>query len=1568
MLEHLGLGIVLQMEDNFTPQANKALDSMDRLQQGAEKMQSSVGKSLSNLQNLMLSGFSLDTIGNDFERTGKSILNTFQGMFKGIADTGSKFETLRQTMKTFFKDQADDAMRWGMTLASRTPFEIEPVLNNLKSLKAVGIDARKTFEYVNAEGVKMQKSFMEFVGDLGAFNPQQGMEGAMYALRNLIGGNKRSLDTRFDVNSELVLGEKWSKDSAKLQEQFVKFVNKLAPDMMKNLEGTFDQLFSNLKDTWNIFKMDVANSGAFEPMKQTLRDITGMIANIDTKKIAKPLGDIFATLWKPIDLAIKGIVTLVGWIGRFAEAHPTIAKIATAFVALNGVLLVVGGNIMKMFGGALILVTSLVSAWANLKVLGSLGLADEIAGVTAGLSNVVRWLGLAGASVGIFALAWHNNFMGIRDRGMTILNQLKEAWATSGMYLDKDYQSKYKKQLMMEVKLDTDGSFTQMNNWAEKIAKVRAFGMGLIKAIFGAKDKNGKIFFSEDEIQAFKNTGMLETVQRLVMLRGRLDAFFKGMSEGIGIAIVMAKKFMDIVLVPIKGMFKAIGIEMKPITNYLKELFGLGEVPMDRAKAEAQIEHWKKIGKIVGEVLGLIVGFKIVKGLTDIITSPFKKLFDTLIGVKGTLSSLKGMFGGLFGGKKTVQVEQQLSQTGNDVTKKPTFVQRLFGKGDEGRYNSDVANEWIDTYTRTATLGANQREGRYNRVYSNQIDDSYYKYKLFEDGINTNQLYMTRRPNFWRRMFGDNYSAKDIYTGQMQRAGDFGGFFNVDRYDNQLRLASQRYISRGHNIDRGKPYERNGYYKVNKDGSLGERVDFDFNNQYPQFTIDRNGKRVVNIEWQRRQTEIDRVEAEIRKGKFQASYTASRADELRNMRAHIPNMDERVGTVRSLFGSQTNQAYYRTLQKQTQQAFEYARKELGIDFRKFNIGAGESKESAERKRSLKARALEQINMHPAVQRAQQALNAQHEANAQSVFKANRSKMAEFLFGQRFYKIDSDANGNLFENTIARRGGIFRSSANDMKYNEEGDTSFGARARRVGQWIGNTRPARVVRSGANTALGAVRNVGNRIGTGVRNARQGLATRTGLFMNTNPIGRTLGRVGNAMGAPMRAINRQRARLGWEAIGLRSRNNGDGTRTDGLLRRTGRALFGRSTRNPDTGERVGGGLFSRVGRGLARTGRVMGRVGGAVGRGVGMLGRGAMMAMPFVGGALSIGRMAFSGLSNMGANIQGKDRDALIKKNKLAPDASDFTVGLAKFKESIGKMDFKKMWDKLKTEGKQAFGIVTDIAKTMWSNISKNGGTILKEAFEGIKGIASIAWDWIQKNGVSFISGIAQKLMGLLGKAFSWLGENGGKVFGNIAQFVIGTVVPKLISGVISLGVFIVKHIPDVLKTLVGIAGGILKGLWELVKGIFVGLGNAIGEAIMGAIKGLGNLIVRILAKPIRAIPVIGDKVADALGLPAHHGGLYMSQDEHPALIRKDETVLPPAISRKFDKLFNNADPKVREEKPSEKGQGIVDNSIKIEKVEIIVQADKMSRADAREQAKMILEELKKMQNERKIRQYA
>ena len=116
--------------------------------------------------------------------------------------------------------------------------------------------------------------------------------------------------------------------------------------------------------------------------------------------------------------------------------------------------------------------------------------------------------------------------------------------------------------------------------------------------------------------------------------------------------------------------------------------------------------------------------------------------------------------------------------------------------------------------------------------------------------------------------------------------------------------------------------------------------------------------------------------------------------------------------------------------------------------------------------------------------------------------------------------------------------------------------------------------------------------------------------------------------------------------------------------------------------------------------------------------------------------------------------------------------------------------------------------------------------------------------------------------------------------------------------------------------------------------------------------------LLPKPLE------EPVFKALGLEYHHQGLWMSEDEHPAIIKKDETVLPPDKSRKLDYFleYTLVPSKVGQNQPQQ-----VDNSINIDKVEIIVQADKLSRADARNQAKMILEEFKKLQKEKNIRQY-
>ena len=238
----------------------------------------------------------------------------------------------------------------------------------------------------------------------------ENVEGAMMAIRNYIGGNKRSLRQLFDVDERLIIGREFDTSNMdNFQKDFVEFVNKLAPDMMKNLEGTVDQLISNLRDKWTWFVYQIGESGAFDAMKKTLMGITGIIDEIDLDKTAKVIGELFTSLWKPIDKVIQGIARLVKGIVEFTEQHPGIAKIATGFIAIIGALSVLSGTIMKLAGNFLILSTSIISVYANLQVMSTLNKVSMFSGLNLQIGAIIRNLGLLGIIAGVVAIGFKRN-------------------------------------------------------------------------------------------------------------------------------------------------------------------------------------------------------------------------------------------------------------------------------------------------------------------------------------------------------------------------------------------------------------------------------------------------------------------------------------------------------------------------------------------------------------------------------------------------------------------------------------------------------------------------------------------------------------------------------------------------------------------------------------------------------------------------------------------------------------------------------------------------------------------------------------------------------------------------------------------------------------------------------------------------------------------------------------------------------------------------------------------------------------------------------------------------------
>ena len=205
---------------------------------------------------------------------------------------------------------------------------------------------------------------------------------------------------------------------------------------------------------------------------------------------------------------------------------------------------------------------------------------------------------------------------------------------------------------------------------------------------------------------------------------------------------------------------------------------------------------------------------------------------------------------------------------------------------------------------------------------------------------------------------------------------------------------------------------------------------------------------------------------------------------------------------------------------------------------------------------------------------------------------------------------------------------------------------------------------------------------------------------------------------------------------------------------------------------------------------------------------------------------------------------------------------------------------------------------------------------------------------------------------------------------------------------------RSLPEILSAIIGLCGNILVEVAKLgldvlgkIPGWVASIGSSIMSGIGTALSGLGGLLSsifqRALSGALSLLPdVIETPIRNMLGV--HHGGLYLSPDEHPAIVQEGETILPKGKAERLDAMLegraywqqrekekarptvllknNNNNKDNAKQKPT-----IMDNSshITIENVEVKVVADKLSKSDARKQALQILDEIKRIQKENELR---
>ena len=557
MLNNLGLGLELTMEENITSSANEVTQSFNDVQDSAQAMVDNVNQSMQTFQNIAVGGMALSQAGNNVLQFGNTITGAFASVGKQTMGITSLFEKLRITIATLFEGEANEALEWAIEMGKTTPFRTTNLVKGMVSLKGLGIDVREEFEGI--EGVT--QNMASWIGDLAGIRPDLGLSGALGAAQMFMMGRQRRLQMSYGMRTDQVLGEDMGETPEERAEQFIAMVSTRGfTGLMSDLEGSWLQLMSNLTDYKDDFLRGIGEAGLFEKVKNTVIRFISALEGIDFAKTGEALSNVLETLYKPIDMLARGVTNLTAKFLNFAERYPAMTKLFGVILGGIGITATLTGIVMKLSGGFMMAFASVGMLVTQISLLNvaTNGATASITGMLGGLKALIGTLGTFAFGAGIAFYAWQRNLYGFQD-------------AVNGLIDDI------------------------MNN--DVFAKIQAFGK-LLYNLF-AEDTGSEVFFSDSLRAELESLDMWELAVNLTMLKGRFNSLFEGIFEGFGGVIDFSTEFANVLLEPIR---------------YINDEFGIFDGLLESAN-EKDLGVYHDVGKALGTIGGVLFGLKLLSGL-----------------------------------------------------------------------------------------------------------------------------------------------------------------------------------------------------------------------------------------------------------------------------------------------------------------------------------------------------------------------------------------------------------------------------------------------------------------------------------------------------------------------------------------------------------------------------------------------------------------------------------------------------------------------------------------------------------------------------------------------------------------------------------------------------------------------------------------------------------------------------------------------------------------------------------------------------------------------------------------
>ena len=619
-MDWYGLGIVFQFRDNATSGITRATESLTKLSSSAKAMQTTTTEALSNVEQQMrtfetiqMSGYFIQNLGDSIASVGNSLLQPFISLGTQVTQTGAQFENYRLTLKALYGDAetATAKTNEAMELAAKTPFQLGDVMNSVIGFKAIGVEALDTMEHLTGES----RTLLEYIGDLASLRPDIGLDGMLMGIRNLLGGDGgRSLRSRLDMDFEQMLGFEWADTTEGMIEQIVYASQQIANGLMKEMEGSWQHMTSNIEDQWDKFKLSVADAGFFDGVKDTLKYFYEMVDSIDEDKMArigKNISEAFNMIWKPIDFVARKLTDFFGFIINLVETNPLIAKFVTGFVTLAGALTVVSGTVIALGGAFLILVGGI-----NLFALQLRMLPSSLSLLVGGLKSALLFMGKFALVGGTLYALWKTDFAGIR----TILSNFMQNVYTAFKKSSEIASLGATEMINSLEALDT----TTFGGWLTyQLVRLQVLWMALVEC-WNTNE------LSDDTFQKVQYLGLLPLISFILDCKARFEAFVQGFLKGWQMISDFAKPIL-----------KWLGDRLFDIANFFFPIEE-GTKNMNTEFGQIDLTKWEQLGQLVGVfAFGLMLAMPLFK------VAQF--VYNLATGIVGFISSVAGVISTIWG-------------------------------------------------------------------------------------------------------------------------------------------------------------------------------------------------------------------------------------------------------------------------------------------------------------------------------------------------------------------------------------------------------------------------------------------------------------------------------------------------------------------------------------------------------------------------------------------------------------------------------------------------------------------------------------------------------------------------------------------------------------------------------------------------------------------------------------------------------------------------------------------------------------------------------------------------------